>query len=180
MAHLVPVRPGEYHVQRTHGGHIPAAALSEDQGLILRVLRQQTNSELISYENLISGPGLFAIYKAGCAIAGTAPKFETSRELFKHLGDSELDNTLRLFHEFFGLFAAGVVMTAHGYGGLYLTGGVLDRIMAADCFKLESFERYFHLPSVDSVRLDLARTPIAYITTPVLTMKGLLACAGQG
>lgn len=174
LAHIFPFAEGGAHVQRTHGGHMPAAALTEEQWLILQVIRRLIDRDLVVFENLVSGPGLFLLYKACCLMTGRDTDFKTARDVFENLAADIMQPPLRLFHEFFGIFTANAVVTVHAYGGVYLTGGVLERIMAAGLFDLASFEQAFLLQGVDSVKQDLAGTPVHFVTDPYLPLKGLM------
>lgn len=132
-------------VQKTHGGHMPIAARSDEQWQAIK----RTDTSV--FENIVSGPGL---------------------QKLRGLYDEE--KALRLFHEFLGLFAANAVITGHAYGGLYLTGGVLERLIEEGAFDLQIFEKWFCLQGAASVGEALDNTPITYITDPYPALKGLL------
>jgi glucokinase len=174
LGYLVPVA-GQYHVQRTHGGHMLAAGLNEEHFQIIQTVQRLKSSETIPvFENLVSGPGLYNIYTALCFISGKKPQVKTPEEIFDHVGVPEIKESLRLFHEFFGLFAQTAVITGHAYGGLYLTGGVLDLLETRGLFDFPLFEKFFVLPGVESVTHALEGTPVFRITHPALAMAGLL------
>lgn len=174
LGYLLPVKTG-YHVQRTHGGHMIAAALTKEQGAVLEALKRlKTDNTVPVFENVVSGPGLYNIYRALCLINGQEPEFPDTPSLMKAHKSAGRRETVRLFHEFFGLFAQTVTVSGHAYGGLYLTGGVLDRLMESGDFDIEHFERFFVLPTVRSVHEALSRTPVIYIREPYLAMKGLI------
>lgn len=136
------------YVQKTHGGHIPVAAITDEQWAAIRTL-PKTRTPV--FENLVSGPGL--------------------QHLRAHYDE---DCANRLFHEFFALFAATTVVTVHAYDGLYLTGGVLENLIKEGKFDQPLFEKYFHLNLVDSVARDLKATPITILKDPYPALKGLL------
>ena len=132
-------------VQKTHGGHMPIAAKTDEQWQIVQKLRTNV------FEDIVSGPGL---------------------QKLRQVTDEK--TALRLFHEFFALAAANAVVTSHAYGGLYFTGGVLESLMADNVFDAEYFEECFIFDAVASVKRDLDATPIIYITDPYPALKGLL------
>jgi len=132
----------------------------------------------VTYENLVSGPGLQNLHDAVCLIAGRKKKAQRAGEILGHPDNPENAQALRLFHEFMGLAANTAVVAGHGYGGLYLTGGMVDRLNAGNLFDFDSFSACFSLPSVSSVERDLAATQIALVKEPHLAMRGLLQ-AGQ-
>lgn len=173
LGYLVPVGSG-YHVQRTHGGHMPAAALTDEQWLMIKTVHRLKETEMIPvFENFVSGPGLYNIYQALCFMAGRSPLVEGPEGLLDHVHDYLVQDALRLFHEFFGLFAATVVITGHAYGGLYLTGGVLGLLEERGLFDFEQFEEFFTITGVDSVTEALRATPVIKVTQPWLALKGL-------
>ncbi len=135
-------------VQKTHGGHMPAAAVSEEQWQAVQDIYKGVP---VVFEDLVSGPAL--------------------QELRARYDDKK---ALRLFHEFFGVFAANAVITGHAYGGLYLTGGVLENLIAESAFDFATFEKWFCIRGVASVQNALEHTPIIHITYPYPALKGLL------
>ncbi len=80
----------------------------------------------------------------------------------------------QLFHEFLGLFAAQSVIHGDSYGGLYLTGGIIEALVKEDRFDFDTFEQYFCFDGVISVKEDLQKTPIHIITDPNPALKGLI------
>lgn len=175
LGYLVPTPRGP-HVQRTHGGHMLAAALTlEQREIITLVEKQKTEGTIPVFENFVSGLGLFNIYKG---LAGSKAKLNAPEDMFDHLDDAFVQKSIRLFHEFFGLFAQTAVVTGHAYGGLYLTGGVLDRLVESNRFDFAAFEKFFVLEGVASVKQALAETPVIYVTEPYLALKGLVNAHG--
>lgn len=163
------------YVQRTHGGHMLAAALTEEQQQLINTAQTlKEGGAIVSFENLASGPGLQNIYASLCKMRGIPNKFERAEDILNNEDDALVKDALRLFHEFLGIFAQNAVITAHAYGGLYLTGGMVDRLKARNLFDFKSFEKFFVLKSVDSVTRALDATPIYYVTHPSLAMKGLM------
>ncbi len=163
------------HVQKTHGGHMPVATLTDEQFMIVQTAqRLKTDQTIPVFENFVSGPGLYNIYAAQCLISGKIRRADTPEAMLKETQDPQVQEALRLFHEFFGLFAATAVITGHAYGGLYLTGGVLERLIEVNQFDFELFEKWFCVESVGSVTHDLKATPIYHITYPYPALKGLL------
>ena len=163
------------YVQKTHGGHMPATALSDEQRLIIQTMQRLKMDETVPvFENVVSGPGLYNIYAACCLVSGKIRRVDTPENMLKETDDPEVENSLRLFHEFFGLFAATAVITGHAYGGLHLTGGVLEHLVTQKLFDFEHFEKWFCLETVDSVKQALQNTPIIYITEPYPALRGLL------
>ncbi|MGH1398858.1 MAG: glucokinase [Alphaproteobacteria bacterium] len=149
LGYLHQTPDGPY-VQKTHGGHILAAGLNDEHAGVIKTLRERHDTALV-FENIVSGPGL--------------------QTLRKHYDEA---TALRLFHEFLGFFAATVTVTGNAYGGLYLTGGVIESLMHDDLFAFEIFEAAFCMNVAASVKRDLNATPIIYLTDPYPALKGLL------
>ncbi len=162
-------------VQKTHGGHMPVSTLTDEQGLVVQAVQRLKADDSISvFENFVSGPGLYNIYAAQCLISGTIRRVDKPEAMLNQTEDPQVREALRLFHEFFGLFAATAVVTGHAYGGLYLTGGVLERLVEHGLFDFEQFEEYFCVEGVSSVKRDLEATPVYHVTYPYPALKGLL------
>jgi glucokinase len=162
-------------VQKTHGGHMPVSATTDEQWRIIQIVR--THKPVPVFENVVSGPGLDNLYSACCQLAGMPRAFEKIEDITAHADHPPAKQALRLFHEFMGLAAANAVITGHAYGGLYLTGGVLERLVSAELFDLPAFLEFFDLEVAASVRRDLRATPVYFITIPNPALKGLLVAA---
>lgn len=140
-------------VQKTHGGHMPIASLNDEHGQVIKALRAEVEGDVV-FEHIVSGPGLMGL---------------------KGMYDDAA--AYRLFHEFMGVFAATALVAGHAYGGLYLTGGVLDRLEEEGRFDFKTFHEAMCFGAVDSVREALEATPIYKVTDPYPALKGLIhAC----
>lgn len=165
-------------VQMTHGGHMPVAAITEEQWLVVQTVhRIHHHKKVPVFENFVSGPGLFNIYRATCLMAGKPERAGSTEDLLNFKNDAEVKWALRLFHEFMGLFAATAVVTGHAYGGLYLWGGVLDRLEEQGLFDFHRFYEFFTLDVAVSVQRDLKATPITRVAMPYLALKGLMVAS---
>lgn len=141
-------------VQRTHGGHIPAMAVTTDQQEALEAVRaSHTLSRDLIVEDLVSGHGLANLR----AIAGQ-------------------DRAITLFWEFLGLYCNALTALTGAYGGVYLTGGVMDELSPrARSEWLNSFCRYFRRPMVPVVMESMGATPIYYVQETNMPVAGLSA-----
>lgn len=144
-------------VQRSHGGHIPALAVTAEQKDIVHKLTQSKshNRDLI-VEDIVSGHGFSNLKTVA----------------------NEKDAT-RLFWEFLGLYCNALVSLAGSYGGVYLTGGVMDEFFAAKAIDRAAFETYFLRPMVPVVIESLSSTPVHYVREPNLPIVGLSTLAGH-
>lgn len=142
----------EAFVQRSHGGHVPAMALSNEQRDIvarLAAANARRGRDLI-VEDIVSGSG----YANLLTLASE-------------------DHALRLFWEFLGLYCNALVSLCGAYGGIYLTGGVMDEMKAAGKMDTASFARFFHRPMVPVVVESLVGTPVYYCREPNMPIVGL-------
>ena len=171
-----PQSEDDWHVQRTHGGHSMAACLTDEHTVVVKtVSRFKPDGGITVFENLASGPGIFTLYQAQCLMAGQPSNFQSVPELFDNLQSPHVKDALRLFHEFLGVFSHSAVVNGHAYDGLYLTGGVIDRLVAADLFDVAHFQKFLNLNGVASVKRDIANMPIHYVTNQYLALYGLKA-----
>lgn len=175
LGYLINTAPEKWHVQRTHGGHSMAAPLTDEHTVIIKTIsRLKQSGGITVFENLVSGSGLHMLYRAGCLMAGVHETYATPEEICGHQDDPQASAALRLFHEFFGIFAHSAVVNGHAYDGLYLAGGVIDHLVAADLFDAAHFTKFFHLQGVASVTRDIVNTPIHYVKNPYLALYGLV------
>lgn len=168
------------HVQGTHGAHIPPTyPTREHQDLFAAIHKLRALSPRIIVEDILCGPGLWALYthlraQSGLYGEDPPPYLDTKDMILSGAQDKIATDSLRLFHEIFGAFAAQVVAYGFAYGGLYLTGGITDTIMESGRFDLPSFLKFYDLNLVDIVKTHIAATPIYWVDDPYIALKGLL------
>ncbi len=162
-------------VQKTHGGHLPISAVTDEQWKIINIVKDKYNDgKAPVFENFVSGPGLYNTYLAVCEMKGVEPKIDSHVNFFYHKDTDEAIDAVRLLHEFYGMFAHAVTVAGHSYGGLYLTGGVLDRLVEYNMFDFDHFYKYFAIKAVKSIEESLAATPIYHVLEPHMAMSGLM------
>jgi len=138
-------------VQRTHGGHIPAFGMTKEQHDTIAQL--QTKNGLgrdLIIENIIGGHGLWMLQD----MVGK-------------------EKALRLFWEFLGLYCNVIVSLTGAYGGVYLTGGIMDDMALDETFDAASFKNYFLRPMVPVVVESLSSTPVFVCHDVNLPILGL-------
>lgn len=130
---------------------MPALAVTDEQRQILKTLSLQSNGDrALIVEDVVSGHG----YKNLRALCD-----ETT--------------ALRLFWEFFGLYCNHLVSAAGAYGGVYLTGGVVDEMMRESKMNITSFEDFFVPLMVPVVVESLRSTPVYYCEDTNMPITGL-------
>lgn len=132
---------GCHHPIATEGGHTDFAPRSDLEVELLRYLQREYGH--VSYERLLSGPGLFNIYRflrdSGIAqepewlrmrIGAKDPGMVISEVGLK--GDDLLCTTaLNLFVSVYGAEAGNLALKAFAIGGVYIGGGIAPKILPA-------------------------------------------------
>lgn len=146
---LLPHDGQGYRVLPTEGGH---ADFGPGDALQLELLRHlQGRHGHVSWERLVSGPGLALIHDFLCQRAGHTPELDIedgqTPVLVSQRALEEQDpfavQALGLFLHLYGAQAGNLALTAMASGGLYIAGGIAPRILpkiGADAF-LEGFHR---------------------------------------
>ena len=120
---------GGYVALGTEGGHTSFAPRDEREIAILR--HGLTLYPHLSFERLLSGPGLELIHRALCGRAGltvepiSAP--EITRRALDH-ADPLCEETLQAFCSVLGTAAANLAVTLGALGGIYIGGGIVPRL----------------------------------------------------
>lgn len=179
LAFVTPLPNGQHHIQPTFGGHMMSLVLTDEQFLIVELVRQTLGTGYtIVPENLCSGRTLPTLYRAVCEASGEPAPHTTPENILNHPDDPCVCDTLRLFHEFLGLFAHQSIVTGNAFGGLYLDGGVLHRLRERDLFDAATFLRFMTLNPVPVVKAALENCPVHIITDPYIALRGLLRIEG--
>lgn len=141
-----------FHPIASEGGHSDFAPLTPQQDGLLMWLRQRY-PEHVSYERILSGPGVYALYEY-LAASGFAPEPEMMQQLgpdvdksamvsrcaLEH-GDPLCLEALRLFTEIYGAEAGNLALKAMAVGGLYIGGGIAPKLLSVlrEGYFLKSF-----------------------------------------
>jgi glucokinase len=150
-------------------GHMGLAAATELELELFRYLLPQYGE--VYAELLLSGPGLQRLYAALAAVRGQerlplAPEEISARAVAGHC---ELcAETLNTFCALLGSICGDFVLANGAYGGLYLAGGFLRRMMGF--LKASAFVRRFQ--EKGNMRTHLARVPLYIITTETTGLVG--------
>ncbi len=158
----------------SEGGHVGFAPSNEHEMRILKTLFARFPR--VSAERIISGPGLENLYWSNRQLYGPAPPSENEGCPAEHIlrlaseGDAVAVRTVRDFFDILAGFAGDMALFAWSTGGVYLSGGVIQRL--SEFLDVERFRSRFE----DKGRFsDFCRTvPLAWITHDY---PGLLGCA---
>jgi glucokinase len=165
VAALVPSRDG-WTAVASEGGHVAFGPASADEEPVFARLRAAHGP--ISAETILSGPGIERLYRA------LNPDYEPlAAELIvgrAHRGDRIASETVSLFVRLLGRFAGDLALMFKATGGVYVAGGVAQRL--------------HHLIDVNVFRAAFEQHPpyqelLAGIPTALVTLDepGPLGCA---
>ncbi|PTL36367.1 glucokinase [Candidatus Methylomirabilis limnetica] len=129
-----------YHPMATEGGHADFAPRSDMEIDLLRYLQRERGR--VSYERVLSGPGLFNIYRF-LRDSGIAPEPEWLRTriaendpgaMISEIGltgdDLLCTKALDLFCSIYGAEAGNLVLKALAIGGVYVGGGIAPKLLS--------------------------------------------------
>ncbi len=119
-----------YYPLATEGGHVDFAPVDGEQQALLTFL--QARYSHVSYERILSGPGLVALYQFiasqhGQWIGDKDPATITTAALTGT--DPWALAALALFVRIYGQQAGNLALTCLAQGGVYLAGGIAPRIL---------------------------------------------------
>ena len=129
VAGLVPLADG-YHVIDSEGGHADYPPITERMAAVVGILRKEYGR--VSLERLLSGKGIFNIYKSLCTVGNKERACETPAEVVAaaHEGDNKLAlQALNMFCSGMGSAAGNLALTYGAKGGIYIAGGVVPRFI---------------------------------------------------
>jgi len=123
---------GAAQVAVSEAGHMGFAPESPLQDSILGALRQRFGR--VSAERLVSGPGLENLYGALCELQGFTPEARSAASIVASAQDPAdplAMETVTLFQRLLGQFAGDFALAVGARQGLFLAGGVAQKLGAA-------------------------------------------------
>jgi glucokinase len=156
----------------TEGGHTSFAPRDEREIAILR--HAWKTYDHVSFERLLSGPGLELIYRALVEHAGQPAKSLAApaiTQLALEQGDPLCLETLDVFCNLLGTAAANLAVTLGALGGIYIGGGIVPRL--GSYFDRSNFRQRFE--DKGRFREYVAAIPTFVITADHATFKGASA-----
>lgn len=124
----------------SEAGHVAFAPVDDHEADLLKVLWQRFHR--VSVERVLSGPGLANLYWANCMLDGherelPAPEVTAGSQA----GDIYCQRAVADFYAILAAFAGDVAMMMGATDGVYLSGGILPRIL--DLLDEGEFRRRF-------------------------------------
>ena len=181
LAWMVADAQGRYRTFATEGGHSDFAPANAQQTRLLAFVResliQQNLPEHVSWERLVSGLGLDAIYRfcvhevGGTMCGGVmdGAKLDT----LAASGDTIANAALDLFTDLYGAWVGNVALLYRPEGGLYIAGGVSVHLRA----RMQSPRFIAACTDKGRMRRVVERTPISLIINKRLGVQGAIAHA---
>lgn len=173
MAVLVPMRRGAPVVLPSEGGHADLAPGSPLEQEILQVLAGRLPH--VSWESVLSGPGLVNLYGALCAVWGAPAENLTPEEISRRgmlVEDPVCHQVLELFFGFLGAAAGNLALTVCAEGGVYIGGGIVPKLI--DFADSSPLRRRFEERGV--LTDYAARLPLYVIEDEYPGLLGAVAC----
>lgn len=138
---LLPVRSDWLPISG-EGGHVTLAASTDFEAQVLAEVR--ADHPHVSAERVLSGPGLAALHKALARLAGVDHAHTEPPVILQGGLDGGCPvcrQTLEVFCDFLGTMAADVALTLGARGGIYIGGGIVQRL--GDYFPRSGFRARF-------------------------------------
>lgn len=175
IAYIVGEKGSEI-VQQTHGGHmLPALSVQDHRDIFDALAANKTDGSISIYEDVLSGGGLFNLYRLLCHRSHLNPEYHDVADLLiSGKDDPVMQLTMRFFHEILGVFTHQAVAFGYSYGGVYLTGGIIDKLKASGLFDTETFLASFHQNNIPVVKNNVLATPVHWIRDEFVSLRGLL------
>ncbi|MBT9486526.1 MAG: glucokinase [Rubrivivax sp.] len=172
---LIPAGEG-YVALGTEGGHTSFAPRDEREMHILQFAQREFDH--VSFERLVSGPGLVVIHRALRERAGLKPLPLTAPEITQHgldNSDPVCRETLDVFCAMLGTTAANLGVTLGAMGGIFIGGGIVPRL--GSYFDSSPFRARFEAKGRFSAYL--AGIPTFVITAEQATFVGASAILSE-
>jgi glucokinase len=164
-----------HHPVATEAGHGGFSPQTEEQIGLLRHLRGRIGGH-VAYENVLSGPGLYEIYRY-LRSQSEAPEPDWLTQRIEQgdpssvvsaaaLGgeDPVCSQTLELFASIYGAECGNMALRFLAVGGVFVGGGIAPKILPAlrDGSFMQTFcDKGYHAPLLEKIRVAVALEPRA-------------------
>jgi glucokinase len=159
------------------GGHASFAPIDQEETQILQILRE--THEHVSFEKMLSGAGLVTLYRAIAKTHGSLVETLTPQDIVGHAAsqsDHICSQTIDSFCGILGSFAGNLCLTFGATGGIYIGGGVVQKIYGAGVFNEEIF--LSRLTQKGRLSDWLNNIPAYLLKTPFAGLIGSAAALG--
>lgn len=159
------------------GGHVSFSPINGEELQIFEIIRE--THEHVSFEKILSGSGLVSLYQAIATINDAQINTYAPQDILAHAAsqdDPVCKKTLEVFCGVLGNFAGNLCLTLGATGGIYIGGGVIQKIRDAGQFDTEIFlDRIRHKGRLSGW---LNKIPAYFIKTPYSGLIGAAAALG--
>ena len=174
-----------FHASATEGGHVDFAPRTDEEIGLLNHLRNRFGR--VSYERVLSGPGLLNIFEYLVSAGGliVEPEIEARMKMEDPpavIGQSALMGTsvaasaaLDLFISIYGAQAGNLALATMATGGLYVAGGIVTKILPrmTDGRFMRSFVEKGRSTAL------LKDIPVAIVLNPKASLVGAARAAAE-
>ena len=121
----------------SEGGHASLSACDAGEDRLLGVLRSWYGH--VSFERVLSGPGIVNLYRARCELAGVAAQPHDAAAITLRAAEGSDARCVAAVADFFGFlgsFAGNLALTFDARGGIFIGGGIVpllgERMASSD------------------------------------------------
>lgn len=164
---------GKWLPATSEAGHVSLGPAQADEEAIWPHLERVEGR--VTFESVLSGPGLARLYAAVRAARGLGPNRLAENEIAPaaRAGDATAEETMRLFWRLAARCAGDLALIFMARGGVTLAGGVLPRLV--DWFDVEAFRSAFtDKAPMAALAADM---PVRLLTARDTVLTGLAALA---
>jgi glucokinase len=175
----------QYEIFSSESSHAAFAPINSLQIELLKFLRKKYQQ--VSYEHIVSGPGLVNIFEFLCSIENNHISNELSEALttmdqsaaISQFALSKTDivaiQAVDIFTQVYARQAANLALTSLAYGGVYIAGGIAPKIIE----KLKEPEFLEHFKNNTSMGYLLDDMPLKVLMNPNAGLIGAAVVAAS-
>ncbi len=177
MAGIMPVVQGgqtTWHAMTSEGGHVSVAPACAREAALLQAAWDMGRPHLC-WEDFLSGTGLPLLHRAVCTVDGLAYQERTPAQIGEAAllhADAGCLTTLHTLCAMLGGAAGDLALMMGARGGVYIKGGVLDRVLeiAPEFLQQSQFRERFCAKG--DYANYLQSIPTWFITAPQIALRG--------
>jgi glucokinase len=163
-----------WHAIPSEGGHASAAPSGERDVLLLKAA-WELGLQHVCWEDFLSGTGLPLLYQCVCHSHGYDYEPKSPAEITNGAlkeGNEACLATLLIFCEWLGSAAGDLALMTGARGGVYIKGGVLDRMLELDPHFLTASNFRKRFEAKGAYNGYLQSIPTWFITAEQLALRG--------
>ncbi len=164
-----------WHAIACEGGHASFSPSTEREAAIWKAALTHKGVAHICWEDFLSGTGLPHLHRAVCAVDGFTYQAHTPAQITDAAltqGDATSLATLHTFCDMLGSAAGNCALMMGARGGLYIKGGVLDRVQERAPHFLQTSQFRTRFEAKGAYADYMKRIPTWFINTPQIALRG--------